>query len=331
MTQPAVSVLMSMYNSAAYVQAAVESVLAQSFSDFEFLIVDDGSSDNSAAIVAKLAKSDARITLFRQENRGIVPSVNFLIDQAQAPLIARMDSDDICLPDRFAAQVAHMAAHPELGALGTQFIEIDEQDKIRDAYFRHPTSASDIRAALAERQPIGNPTVMLRTEVIRQIGGYRPAFRYCEDYDLFLRLSRVADIENLPDVHLLYRRSENQMSTLNNHRQTRQAVKALFAHREVLAGGRDPFDGLQDMPELEDMDRVFGRAGVMAAMRAELAVQLRYSRTALAGDEFQYLYDHAASGAPFPGGWRTVARLVKYGMPGRAAQLAQALTAGLFL
>lgn len=328
MSHPSVTVAMAMYNSARFVREAVESVLAQTYTDFEFLIVDDGSTDGGGDIVAELAATDSRITLLRQENRGIVASVNRLIDLARAPLIARMDSDDVCLPERFERQVAYMRDHPEVVALGTQFIEIDERGWWRDRSETYPTEPHDVRSALRFTQPIGNPTAMLRTDAVRRVGGYRPAFRYCEDYDLYLRLSCVGDIANLPDVLFHYRRTAGQMSTAQNRMQTRQAVKARFAHDEVLAGRPDPLEGLETMPALAEFDALFGRPGVADAIRGEQARRLLYSEEALRGEEFALIRDHAATGGPLPGGWRTVARCVRLGLHGRAWRLSRALLRG---
>ncbi|MEY4270294.1 MAG: hypothetical protein RLZZ58_1510 [Pseudomonadota bacterium] len=319
---------MPMFNCAPFVADAVTSVLDQSFADFRFLIVDDGSTDGSGDIVAKLVASDPRVTLFRQDNAGIVASLTFLLSHVETPYVARMDGDDICLPGRFARQIAHMKAQPHLGALGTQFVEIDESGRQIPDDDPLPVGVGAVMAQLGFRQPICNPTTMFRRDALIAAGGYREAFRFCEDYDLFLRLSRIADIDNLPDRLLQYRRSPNQMSIRNNSRQTRQAVKALFAHREVLAGRRDPFDAMDLLPAVADMDGVFGRPGMALAMRAEIVSRLRFSPFALAGPEFDLICTHAASGAAFPGGWRTVARCLRLGLPRQALALAFNMTKG---
>jgi hypothetical protein len=328
--KPELTVIMPVYNCAPFVADAVSSVLAQSFGDFVFLIVDDGSTDGTGDIVAALAADDPRVTLYRQDNAGIVASLSFLLAKVRTPFVARMDGDDICLPERFARQIAHMKANPALGALGTQYVEIDEEGRRVFADDLLPVGVGTVMAQLGFRQPLCNPTAMFRRDALEAAGGYREAFRYCEDYDLFLRLSRVADIDNLPDCLLQYRRSSCQMSIHNNSRQTRQAVKALFAHREVLAGRADPFDGLQELPKIDAMDGVFGRAGVSAAMRAELVSRLRFSPFALAGEEFEFICLHAASGAAFPGGWRTVARCMRLGLARQGMVLAASLLRGRF-
>jgi glycosyltransferase involved in cell wall biosynthesis len=110
---------MSVYNNAAHLPAAIESILAQSFGDFEFLIVNDGSSDESGDIIDRYAAGDRRIRAFHQPNLGLIASLNRMLAEARAPLIARMDDDDIALPARFERQLAFLAAHPDHGVVGT--------------------------------------------------------------------------------------------------------------------------------------------------------------------------------------------------------------------
>ena len=123
---PRVSVAMSVYNNEAVVGQAIDSILAQTFDDFEYLIVNDGSSDRSPAILDAYARRDPRIRVFHRPNRELIACLNFMISEARAPLIARMDGDDVSLPDRFAKQVAYFDQHPACGVLGTNTNEIDE-------------------------------------------------------------------------------------------------------------------------------------------------------------------------------------------------------------
>ena len=127
---PAISVVMSVYNGARYLHPAVESILEQDFADFEFIIVDDGSTDGSGAILLEFAEKDARIRLIQRENRGLVASLNEAIALARAPLIARMDCDDIAMPDRFTRQIEYLADHPEIAIVGSHIHEIDEDGAI---------------------------------------------------------------------------------------------------------------------------------------------------------------------------------------------------------
>lgn len=322
------SVVMPMHNAARFVEAAIASVLQQSMGDFTFFIVDDGSSDASGDIAARLAQQDARIHLIRQENQGIVASLNRMLALVDTPFVARMDADDICLPERFERQLACMSGEPDLGALGTQFHEIDELGTIRPSPFRSPVGREAVRAQLTIKQPLANPTTMFRTDALRAAGLYRQAFRYCEDYDLFLRLSQIADLDNLPDFLFHYRRSPGQMSVRNISRQTRQAVFARLAHFERLAGDADPFDGMDELPLIEELDTLLGRAGIGAAVHDELASALRYSVVTMDDGDFQTFCNQAATGRGMTGGRRTVLRCLASGRLDRASRLFFALLKG---
>lgn len=319
------SVIMPMHNAARFVGAAIDSILAQSMRDFVFHIVDDGSTDGSGDIAAHRAESDPRIRLIRQENRGIVASLNRMLALVDTPFVARMDADDIALPLRFERQLARMEADPALGALGTQFIEVAVDGRIIDASYRQPTGVDIIRAELARRQPIGNPTAMFRTQALRDAGLYRQAFGHCEDYDLFLRLSEIADIDNLSDVLLHYRRSPGQISILHNPSQTRQAAYARLAHEERLAGRPDPFAGLDTLPEAAEIDALLGRSGVAAALEAEILTELRFAVATMGDEEFADFCAKVAGGLPVRGCRRAVLRCLANRRVGRAIELARAV------
>ena len=115
---PAISVAMSVYNGEQFLAEAIDSVLAQTFRDFELLVLDDGSSDSTPTIIKAYAAKDARIRPIIRENRGLIASLNQLLDESRAPLVARMDTDDVCLPERFAQQIAFLNMHPDYGVVG---------------------------------------------------------------------------------------------------------------------------------------------------------------------------------------------------------------------
>lgn len=318
---------MPVYNSRSFVGAAIDSILTQTFGDFIFHIVDDGSTDGSGDIIAEKAARDNRIQLIRQDNRGIVASLNRMLALVDAPFVARMDADDIALPDRFARQLGRMEADAQLGALGTQFIEIDDAGQRISGGFAMPVGTALVQSELEHRQPIANPTAMFRTQVLRDAGLYREAFRYCEDYDLFLRLSQIAPIDNLPDALLFYRRSPGQMSVLNHGLQTRQAAYARLAHRERLAGRPDPFAGTNVLPQLSELDRLLGRPGVAGRVEAEILFANRYAVASMKDAEFADYCAAIASGTK-GSGIREVARCLAEGKSSRAARLAMAMMKG---
>lgn len=321
---PAVTVAMSVYNAAPYLGLAIESILAQTFGNFEFLIVNDGSDDGSAQIIDSFAARDSRIRPIHQENRGLVASLNRMIAEARAPLIARMDGDDISRPERFASQLAFLDANPDYGVVGTLTVNIDESGNETWLNADQPTDWAGFRAALKDKPLLCHPSAMIRTEVVRAAGGYRAAFRHCEDYDLWLRLSERTKLCSLPDRLLLYRYSDGQVSAKHIYAQALGAAVAWLAHLEREAGRRDPIEGLDSLPPVEDLDSLFGRPGIARAVREIVAPRLIYSPVALKGDGYDLVLDHARDGAR-EGMWKTAARLIRFGEPLRAVRLATAL------
>lgn len=327
MSAPRLSVILPVFNARAFIGAAIDSILAQTLDHFVFHIVDDGSTDGSGDLLAAKAASDPRIHLIRQENHGIVSSLNRMLALVDTPFVARMDADDIAMPDRFARQIERMEADASLGALGTQFEEIDEAGHRISGGAAMPVGSALVRAELEQRQPIANPTAMFRTQALRDAGLYRAAFRYCEDYDLFLRLSEISEIDNLPDILLRYRRSPGQMSILNHGVQTRQAIYARLAHRERLAGRRDPFAGTDLLPSLTELDGWLGRPGVAAEIEAEILFARRYAVGSMDDAEFAG-YCGAVERGVGGSDRRSVLRCLTEGRPGRALQLAKAQAKG---
>jgi hypothetical protein len=321
---PRATVAMSVYNDADHVAETIASVLAQTFEDFEFLIVDDGSTDQSGAILDRFAIADPRICVFRQENRGLIVSLNRLVAEARAPLIARIDGDDVAHPERFARQVAFLAEHPECGVLGTHAYDMDEHGNVLDGVTQRPRDHDGIRAALEDSAPLCHPSIMLRTEVIRAAGGYRAAYRHCEDFDLWLRLAQRTRIANLPEPLAYYRRSAGQVSNRHAVAQQYGAAVALLADRARAEGKSDPTDGADRLPDFGALDGLFG-AGSAAWVRARLAQRLIYSPEAMAGEGFAIIADHIRGGGAQDGLWRTVARLLRVGEPRRALQLSALL------
>jgi hypothetical protein len=321
---------MSVYNGERFLAAAIESVLAQTFTDFEFLILDDGSSDASRAIIAQYAAQDRRIRLIARENRGLVASLNQLLDEARAPLIARMDADDVCLPQRFALQVAFLQQHSDVGVLGTWTEDIDENDAAYPLVADdHPVDHDGFVAAIDNGAPLlCHPAVMFRRDVVRSVGGYHPAFRHCEDLDLWLRLATVTRIANLPERLLRYRHYSQQVSSRHATEQQVNAAISRLAYAERRAGRSDPTVRLAQLPPIDQLDVLFGRPGLARTVRAMVAPGLLYSRAAMGDSGFALVCRHIRDGGRCPGLWRTVARLVLFGYPLRAMQLALLLATG---
>ena len=329
MTSPAISVAMSVYNGEPYLTEAIESILAQSFTDFEFLILDDGSTDASRETISRYAQQDSRIRPIFRENRGLIASLNQLLAEARAPLIARMDADDVAMPQRFARQIAFLAERDDHGVVGSWSQDIDEHGRMIPCQSGdHPVSHEDFIAAIPVAGPLlCHPSVMYRSSVVRDAGGYHAAFRHCEDLDLWLRLASRTRIASIPERLLRYRRSESQVSKRFSVEQTTGAIISRIAYLERLAGRPDPTEHIKRLPPIDQLDALFGRPGVADAVRAEVVLALLYSRQALQGAGMELVLDHVRRGGARRGLWRTVARLLSFGEPKQAARLALALTA----
>jgi hypothetical protein len=327
---PALSVAMSVYNGERFLEAAIDSVLAQSFGDFEFLILDDGSSDATPHILKAYAARDARVRPIIRENRGLVASLNQLLAEARAPLVARMDADDICLPQRFERQIAFLSGNPDHGVIGAQTHDIDEEANPWPLPSPdNPETHEAFLAAIETDAPlICHPAVMYRRAVVLEVGAYHAAFRHCEDLDLWLRLSSRTRICSLPDRLIRYRRSPNQVSSRHATEQQIGAAVARLAWRERIAGRPDPTEHLTRLPDIDGLDALFGRAGVGREVRAKVAPTLIYAPSAMRDEGFEILLRYLTEGGGHHGMWRTVARLVRFGEPRRAARLAAALTRG---
>jgi glycosyltransferase involved in cell wall biosynthesis len=205
--QPRVSVIMPAYNAQRYLGAAVESILGQTFREFEFVIIDDGSTDRTRQILERYAAADARIRLTSRPNTGYVAALNEMLSAARAPLLARMDADDEAMPDRLARQVAHMEAHPECVALGSRVLMIDD-DAAPMCEMEAPQTHEQIDAAHLSGSVgsmIVHPSAMIRAAAIRAVGGYRAERGPAEDLDLFLKLAEIGRLANLPGCLLKYR------------------------------------------------------------------------------------------------------------------------------
>jgi hypothetical protein len=237
---PAVSVLLPVYNCQEYVATAIESLLNQTFSDFEAIIIDDGSSDASAEVISSY--HDPRIKFIRQANLGLASTLNKAIGLACAPLLARQDQDDISMPDRLEKQVAYMQAHPECGLLGS-WAQIMEINKLSSRFHRHPTSDWELRYGLLFNNPFVHSSVMLRKSVVTELGGYTtdPERQPPEDYELWSRIARVSAVANIPDVLLIYREIPGSMSRTGVSPFQRRLVR-ISAENIAHSAGVEPND-----------------------------------------------------------------------------------------
>jgi glycosyltransferase involved in cell wall biosynthesis len=219
---------MPVYNAARYLRVAIESILCQSFRQFELIIIDDGSSDETPQIIAQYASRDPRIRVTSRENRGLVASLNEGLSLARGQLIARMDGDDWSHPERFSKQVRFLSEHPRCAAVGCRVLLIDPDDApVREISTECEHAQIDQAHLRGIGGTIAHPAVMMRRAAVIQVGGYRMECELAEDLDLFLRLAEHWQLANLPEVLLHYRLHLNSSGTSSSGRQARSAARAV--------------------------------------------------------------------------------------------------------
>jgi glycosyltransferase involved in cell wall biosynthesis len=212
MSPPFVSVLMPVYNAAAYLREAVESVLCQTHRELELIAVDDASTDGSLELLQSYAARDPRVRVLQQpRNLGIVAARNraFREVSPRAVYCAIFDADDVCTPDRLEAQVAFLEAHPDHALVGGHTVIIDEASQIIGIR-RYPTDYANLCRTITRYNPVAQPAVMLRRSMLPSAEPYDAAFPRCQDYELWLRLAARHPIANLDQPVLRYRISETQ-------------------------------------------------------------------------------------------------------------------------
>lgn len=222
---PAVSVVMTVYNTREYVAEAVESVLGQTLADFEFIVIDDGSTDRSAEILRRFAARDGRVRLVSRANTGIVAAANEGIGVARGKYLARMDSDDVCLPHRFETQVKYLDDHPECVLVGSRVTVVDPYGSpvfVSGQKLTHEQIEAELLSS-GGGWAVVQPSAMMRLDAVRKVGGYRGRHNVSEDQDLFLRLAEVGRVANLEEPLLKYRR--HYKSVMHTQWQERQEVK----------------------------------------------------------------------------------------------------------
>ena len=234
---PRISCLLPVYNGEAFLVEAVDSILSQTYRDFELVVVDDGSRDATPDILRAFAETDDRVRVVRRENGGIVAALNTGLSASRGEYLARMDADDISLPDRFQFQMDYLDAHPGCVLVGgvARSLNPDGSFGGRTTGGRHlrtDLSCFPPRVAVAM-----HPLIMVRRAALFQVGGYRSSFPHAEDYDLFLRLSKLGTIDNPGRDMLIYRRHEDAISL--KHLETQERSAALAEMHAIAADSTD--------------------------------------------------------------------------------------------
>jgi glycosyltransferase involved in cell wall biosynthesis len=273
---------MPVFNAARYLAAAIESVLAQTVPEFEFVIVDDGSRDRSPDILRSYAEKDRRIRVVTQPNKGVAGSLNAGLAHCTGDLVFRMDADDLALPTRFAAQIAEMQRRPQCVALGTAVLFTDAEGRPLKIY-RPRLEPDGIEADLLDGNggALVHPTVVFRRAAVVACGGYREQYDYIEDLDLFLRLLAHGELRNLPEPHLHYRQHPQSVNHRLANREARTA-ELIAPHRT--ARSLPPWPGRAAPPATMRLDECRRRwaldaaeGGHLATARANALAALRHA------------------------------------------------------
>ncbi|MEA2690256.1 MAG: hypothetical protein QOD51_2863 [Candidatus Eremiobacteraeota bacterium] len=218
------TVLLAVYNGARYVGQTIETVLAQSFTDYEFLILDDGSSDATPEVLRSYAERDSRIRLLAHDNHGVGYTINRGLNEARGEYIAIIEADDLMLPGRLEKQVAFFAAHPDHVLVGG-FLRIIDPDDAPIGLRKYPVSDAKLRSRIVLYDPFGHPSLMFRRADALACGGYTSRFWTGEDYDFVLRLAKRGRIANIPEPLTAYRFHPNSIKSRHTIKQLGETLR----------------------------------------------------------------------------------------------------------
>jgi glycosyltransferase involved in cell wall biosynthesis len=241
-----ITVLMTTHNDEAFITEAISSILRQTMRHFVFLIIDDASTDGTAAILNDFAQKDTRIRIMtNQHNIGLTASLNRGLDVIKTPYIARMDADDIALPERLKYQYAYMETNPKAAAVGCYIFYFNEEIPDAPPWPWFPSVAFEtVRRETYRLTPqLSHPGSMLRTNAIKAVGGYREQFATTQDYDLWLRLLENYELGNVPNLLLLYRVHQKTVSNVKLTEQAINHVLAMQSSEYRRQGKPDPIEG----------------------------------------------------------------------------------------
>jgi glycosyltransferase involved in cell wall biosynthesis len=296
---------MPVFNTAPFLDSALTSISRQTFVDFEFVAIDDGSNDGSTQILERFAAGEPRMKLLVRENRGLIATRNELLSAARGELVAWMDSDDVSLPDRLAAQSGVFSADQALVCLGTAAQCIDPEGQNLNVE-RYPSGHEEI--LIDQQKKYGAmrfPTTMMRRAVALQAGGFREPFRIGEDFDFLLRLSEIGKMGNLPDIHYLYRSHISSVCATLGPQWVIYRDHIMELARERQANGKDRLQngGTITIPQ----------RGITDRKPQESLVYVHWARAALMNENFPLAWKYArAAVARQPTsllGWKTLIRI----------------------
>lgn len=228
MNAPMVSVVMSVCDGERYLSQALESILGQTFHDFECIVINDGSRDETGAILVRYEKLDPRMRVYHQENHGLIYCLNKGCELARGKYIARMDADDVSMPERFSGQVRYLEANKDIGIVGTWVEYIDETGASLGEWAT-PSKPAVIEWFLLFGNCLAHPSVMMRRDVVERVGSYSDKALYVEDYDLWVRSVGLTRLANIPESLVKRRICEEGVSQQHYEKQEENAVKIMHA------------------------------------------------------------------------------------------------------
>jgi glycosyltransferase involved in cell wall biosynthesis len=259
MTDPRVTVLMSVYNGERFLKPAVDSILKQTFREFVFLILNDGSRDKTAEILEGYDDPRLRVVENR-ENTGLAKSLNRGLEVAETEYIARMDADDISHPDRLEKQIRYLDENPEVGLLGTRYVRIDEDGRERGEIYV-PIGRDNIKRNLLVRNSFCHGSVVFRKSVIERAGFYNEDITVAQDYDLWLRVADLCPVENYPEV--LHKWRVNEQTGISVTRFSEQEQMALAIREGHIRGkiekGSEEFPSLMQLALAHPLDQLIAQ------------------------------------------------------------------------
>jgi glycosyltransferase involved in cell wall biosynthesis len=229
--KPKVSVLMSVYNGEKFIDRAISSILNQTFDEFEFIIVDDGSTDNTPNILHRYARDDKRIHIITQRNKGLTISLNIGAKVARGKYIARQDADDESSPDRLTKQYKYMEQCKDVVLLGTNEYEISYGIKRVGKYI----DDQRIEKYIHLHNPFSHSSVMFRDDIFKIVGGYDESYKAAQDYECWLRMSQKGKVIMLPNILINRFTNKNSITRKKRYWQCKYGTIARFKYRNNMS------------------------------------------------------------------------------------------------
>ncbi len=236
MNQPAVSIVLPVFNAGRHLVTAIGSIVDQTFQDWELICVNDGSTDQSSLVLDWFANRDARVRVIHQENGGVVSAANRGHQAARADLICRMDADDIAMPNRLSHQVDFMNSHSEHVAISGSILEMDVDSEPLGLQTLATDHETIVQRLLNRETGLFQPASIMRANAFRKVGGYRREYQWIEDHDLWLRLSRVGRLGNTTELVLCYRQHASSGTWQKSNRQRdlmTQLLREAYSQRDI--------------------------------------------------------------------------------------------------